>query len=309
MKIGAICSNNLPSVATIGFFDGVHRGHRHLIDQVCAEARKRGWASAVITFPVHPRKVIQPEFCPKLLTTYEEKVELLGATAVDYCLTLDFTPYLAALSAHDFMEVLKNRYNIRALLIGYDHRFGHNRSEGFEDYVAYGRELGMDVIPAGPCLREGERAVSSSAVRRLLEAGEVEQAASLLGYEYFLSGKVVEGHQVGRKLGFPTANLQVGDADKLVPADGVYAVRVEVQGTCYGGMLSIGYRPTLNNGTDRSIEVHIFHFNADIYHCPMRIFFVRRLRAELKFDSLEELTERLRQDKVEAEKVLNEYNR
>ena len=167
----------------------------------------------------------------------------------------------------------------------------------------------MDVIPAGPCLREGDRAVSSSAVRRLLEAGEVEQAASLLGYEYFLSGKVVEGHQVGRKLGFPTANLQVGDADKLVPADGVYAVRVEVQGTCYGGMLSIGYRPTLNNGTDRSIEVHIFHFNADIFHCPMRIFFVRRLRAELNFDSLDELTERLRQDKVEAEKVLNEYNR
>lgn len=306
MKIGAICSNDSPSLATIGFFDGVHRGHRHLIDQVCAEARKHGWASAVITFPVHPRKVIQPEFCPKLLTTCKEKVELLGTTGVDYCLMLDFTPRMAALSAHDFMGMLKERYNVRALLIGYDHRFGHNRSEGFEDYVKYGHELGMEVIAAGPCLREENVAVSSSAVRSMLEAGEVEQAACLLGYDYFLSGAVVEGHQVGRTLGFPTANLQVDDADKLIPADGVYAVRVEVQGGCYGGMLSIGYRPTLNNGTDRSIEVHIFDFHADIYHCPMRIYFVRRLRAELKFDSLEELTERLRQDRVEAEKVLDE---
>ena len=150
MKIGDHFSDNCPKVATIGFFDGVHRGHRFLIEQVRAMAAERRCASAVVTFPVHPRKVMKPEYCPQLLTTCREKEELLAATGVDYCLMLDFTPELACCSAHDFMALLKERYQIQALVIGYDHRFGHNRSESFDDYVRYGAELGMEVLPARP---------------------------------------------------------------------------------------------------------------------------------------------------------------
>lgn len=301
-----------PSVATIGFFDGVHRGHRYLIGQVRRAAAERGLASSAVTFPVHPRKVMQPAYRPDLLTTCEEKVALLEETGLDYCVMLDFTRELARLSARQFMELLKERYRIAALVIGYDHRFGHNRSEGFDDYVRYGKELGMEVLPAqaysyagGGDAREAEVTVSSSVIRRLLSAGDVSEAAEYLGYGYFLDGTVVGGYQVGRKLGFPTANLRVNDPDKLVPADGVYAVRVTVGGTEYGGMLSVGYRPTFDNGADRSIEVHIFHFNADIYDCPMRISFVRFMRPEQKFDSVEALVARIRRDEEEIKAVLS----
>lgn len=303
-----------PSVATIGFFDGVHRGHRYLIEQVRAVAAGRGLASSVVTFPVHPRKVMQAGYHPRLLTTCEEKVSLLADTGIDQCLMLDFTPEIARLSARAFMAMLKERYRIQALVVGYDHRFGHNRSEGFEDYVRYGRELGMEVLLARAYIYIGktseakeasEIAVSSSVVRTLLQEGAVSEASKCLGYDFFLEGTVVGGYRVGRTIGFPTANLRVSDADKLIPADGVYAVRVYVEGREYGGMLSIGYRPTLDNGPDRSIEVHIFHFDADVYDCPMRLSFVRRTRPELKFDSMEALIAQLRLDEVEIKSILS----
>lgn len=293
-----------PSVATIGFFDGVHRGHRFLLGQVCRIAAERGLAASVITFPVHPRKVIQPDFHPELLTTCDEKVALLADTAVDVCIMLDFTPELARLSARQFMSVLKRDYRVQALVIGYDHRFGHNRSEGFADYVRYGRELGVEVLPA-QAYSTDTMTVSSSAVRRLLREGDVAEAAACLGYPFFLNGTVVNGYHVGRKIGFPTANLRIGDAEKLVPADGVYAVRVFLGEQKYAGMLSIGRRPTVNNGLDRSIEVHIFDFDADVYGRPMRLSFVRRTRSEQKFASLEELVAQLRKDKAEIAAILS----
>ena len=294
----------LPSVATIGFFDGVHRGHRFLIEQVCKAAAARGLASSVITFPVHPRKVMQPGFHPELLTTCDEKVALLAGTGVDYCVMLDFTLDLARLSAKQFMAALKQDYQVQALVIGYDHRFGHNRSEGFDDYVRYGRELGMEVILAQVYSTDA-MTVSSSAVRRLLLEGNVSEAANCLGYHFFLSGTVVNGYHVGRKIGFPTANLCVNDSEKLVPADGVYAVYVFLGEKKHTGMLSIGYRPTLNNGIDRSIEVHIFNFDADIYDQPMRLSFVRRTRPELKFDSIDELIAQLHKDETEITAILS----
>lgn len=294
----------LPSVATIGFFDGVHCGHRFLLGQVCRAAAARGLAASVITFPVHPRKVMQPGFQPELLTTRDEKVALLADTAVDYCIMLDFTPDLACLSARQFMAILKRDYRVEALVIGYDHRFGHNRSEGFDDYVRYGRELGVEVIPA-QAYSAGTMTVSSSAVRSLLREGDVVGAETCLGYPFFLNGTVVNGHRIGRKIGFPTANLRVGDAEKLVPADGVYAVHVFLGGQQYAGMLSIGRRPTVNNGSDRSIEVHIFHFDADVYNQPMRLSFVRRTRPELKFDSLEALVAQLHKDAEEITAILS----
>lgn len=299
-----------PSVATIGFFDGVHRGHRYLIEQVREAAAARGLASSVITFPIHPRKVMQSDYHPELLTTCDEKVTLLAQTGIDSCIMLDFTPEVARLSAKEFMSILKERYRIQALVIGHDHRFGHNRSEGFEDYVRYGKALGMEILLARAYTYKREEAetevtISSSVIRRLLLEGNVSEAAEYLGYDFFLEGTVVGGYHVGRKIGFPTANLRVTDPAKMIPADGVYAVHVFLEGKKYGGMLSIGYRPTLDNGPDRSIEVHIFHFNADIYSQPMRISFVRRTRPELKFNSMDELIERLHLDEAEIKGILS----
>ena len=242
---------------------------------------------------------MQSDYRPKLLTTPQEKLSLLEETGIDTCILLDFTPHLASLTAREFMEVLKNRYRIRALVIGYDHRFGHNRSEGFGDYARYGQELGIDVLPADafrlPTAPDGSP-VSSSLVRRLLLAGDAAQAAKCLGYPYFLNGTVVSGRRIGHQLGYPTANLQPDHPDKIIPANGVYAVRVETSGKTYGGMLNIGRRPTLDNGDDRSIEVHIFDFDRDIYRESLRLSFVQRIREERTFNSVGELAEQLHRD-------------
>ena len=307
---GTSGSKLLPNVATIGFFDGVHRGHRFLIEQVCKVAAERGLASSVITFPVHPRKVMQPDFRPELLTTCDEKVSLLAGTGIDYCIMLDFTLDLACLSAKQFMAILKQDYRVQVLMIGYDHRFGHNRSEGFEDYVCYGKEIGIEVIRAQAYTSDIEIGttrnipVSSSLIRKLLHEGEVEIAARCLKYEYFLDGTVVGGYQVGRKIGFPTANLSVDDPDKLIPADGVYAVWVTFDGKTYMGMLNIGVRPTIDNGPNRTIEVNILHFHSNIYDKFIRLTFVKRTRPELKFSSIDELIVQLHKDAEETEAIL-----
>ena len=296
-----------PAVATIGFFDGVHGGHRFLIRQVREAAALRGLASAVITFPEHPRAVMHPDFYPELLTTCNEKLELLAQTGIDRCVLLDFTPELAALSARQFMEMLHGQYAIRALVIGYDHRFGHGRSEGFDDYVRYGHELGMEVLPAEAYhlpASDCPLPVCSSSIRRLLHEGDVASATCYLGYPYFLNGTVVSGFRVGHRIGYPTANLQVNDECKIIPARGVYAVRVEVNGRTYGGMLNIGCRPTLANGDNTTIEVHIFNFNTDIYQQPLRLSFVQRIREERKFASVEELAGQLRRDAEAARGML-----
>ena len=299
-------NNEKRYVATIGFFDGVHRGHCHLIDQVCRLAKERSLLSAVITFPLHPRKVVQPAFVPELLTLSSEKQHLLQTTGIDAIWLLPFTKELAALSARAFMQLLHDTYRVDALVIGYDHRFGHNRAEGFDDYVRYGRELGVEVVPATayPACE-----VSSSVIRRMLNEGDVSEAARLLGYDYFVEGTVVGGHRVGREIGYPTANIQPLEAEKLIPADGVYAVRVVVDGKEHGGMLSIGRRPTLNNGTDRSIEVHIFDFEQDVYHQTLRLSFIQYLRPVQSFASLEELTCQLRSDEQQARALLKNEKR
>ena len=292
-----------PSVATIGFFDGVHLGHRHLINQVKMAASLNGWCSSIITFPVHPRQVIQSDYQPSLLSSPEEKIELLASTGIDNCILLPFTRELSQLTAWEFMQLLYDQYKVRMLVIGYDHRFGHNRAETFEDYCRYGRELGIHIMQATAYTQEQDK-VSSSVIRRALLSGEVSTATTYLGYPYFMQGTIVSGYQVGRKIGFPTANLQVDFQNKLIPAIGVYAVRVSVNGQSYRGMLNIGHRPTLNNGTDLSIEVHILEFEGDIYHQPMRIEFVDFLRPEAKFNSVDELTLQIQKDKEAAIKIL-----
>ncbi len=293
-----------PCVATIGFFDGVHQGHRFLINQIKAVAKAKGLRSALITFSAHPRKVMQKDYQPQLLSTPKEKAELLATTGVDYCIVLDFTPEIARLTACEFMEdILKKKLNVASLVIGYDHRFGHNRAEGFDDYYQYGTKIGMEVLRAKACIINDVN-VSSSVIRLFLQEGEIDMATKCLGYNYYLDGTVVDGYKVGRTIGFPTANLKVEDQDKLVPADGVYAVKVTVAGQEYMGMLDIGHRPTFNNGTNKSIEVNILDFNSDIYEQFIRITFIRRIRSDIKFKKVEDLIAQLHRDEAEVRRIL-----
>lgn len=319
--------NPHPSVATIGFFDGVHLGHRHLIQQVQAEAQSRGMSSLVVTFAEHPLKTIRPGWIPQLLTTTEEKVSLLSDTAIDSAALLCFDKAMQMMSAEEFMrDVLLNIYNVRVLLIGYDHHFGHNREEGFEDYVRYGKEMGIEVIqntqfdlPSDISVSDQTSASastpsltpSSTLARTSLLSGDVATANAILGYDYFLRGKVVEGFQNGRKLGYPTANL-CADAEKLIPANGVYLVKVsgnmthsEEKEIAHYGMLNIGTRPTLDNGDARSIEVNIFDFDQNIYEQEITLQFLRFIRHERKFNDLARLQAQLAEDESVCRSIIN----
>ena len=282
--------------ATVGFFDGVHAGHRALIRQLREVARERALAAAVFTFPVHPRRVLQSDYRPQLLDSFEEKLARLAETDVDYCVVLDFTPALAALTARAFMERLSAEWRVRTLVVGYDHRFGHGRAEGFEEYVAHGREVGMEVLRGTPYLLADGTAVSSSRIRALLAECQVEEAARMLTVPYRLRGHVVSGQRIGRTMGFPTANLAVDEPLKVRPGDGVYAVRAWLRGTAYRGMLSIGNRPTLGN-QPTAVEVHLLDFAGQIYGEALEVEFVRHLRANRRFDSLEALREQLLRDR------------
>lgn len=293
-----------PCVATIGFFDGVHRGHKCLIDKVCGIASDRGLESVLITFREHPLSVLRPQKAPFLLTTVKEKECLLAETGADKVVMLDFTLGLSEMDAYSFMKtVLKDKLNVKVLVIGYDHHFGHDRNSGFNDYVRFGKEIGLEVVNAEALEIEGG-AVSSSAIRSCLLDGDVAHASELLGYDYFLEGTVVGGFQNGRKIGFPTANVAVDSDEKLVPANGVYAVHAEVDGEKFKGMLNIGMRPTFANGKNRSIEVFLFDFSGNIYSEHVKISFYRRIRDEKKFDSIEDLKQQLEADDKECRRLM-----
>ena len=298
----------MPSVATIGFFDGVHLGHKHLLNRVSSLAKETpGLCSMAITFDTHPRKVVASDYQPRLITTTEEKLKLLSLTDIDVCVVLRFTPEMASMTAFDFMQqVLLRRLRVHTLVMGYDNRFGHNRDEGFEQYVEYGRQMGMQVSK-GDTYVLNQIYVSSSVIRNMLIKGMVDEAAQCLGRSYFISGTVVHGEGVGHTIGFPTANLQIDD-DKLLPLSGAYAVRVHVGGitTIYNGMMNIGHRPTYH-GKHRTLEVHIFDFDTNIYGRRVTVDFVRRLRDEVKFTSPSKLTAQLNQDREAALFLLNRY--
>ena len=286
-----------PSVATIGFFDGVHRGHRFLINNVVKEAASRGLLSTVVTFDRHPRQVLGSDFQPRLLSTNEEKMLLLSKTGVERCVMLPFSEQMAQMTACDFMKkILRDRLGVQVLIIGYDNRFGHNRSEGFDDYVRYGREMGIEVMSAQSFLLHGIN-VSSSVIRSFLQEGEIEMAENCLGYPYFFTGKVVKGFRVGHELGFPTANIEQDNMLKMIPSPGVYAVKVRIEGTVElkHAMMNIGTRPTFN-GTQQTLEVHILNFNDDIYGKMISVAFVHKLRNERQFPSKEALSEQLVKD-------------
>ena len=302
------------AVSTIGFFDGVHRGHQCLIQQVKEEARRRGAQSLLITFDRHPRSVFAPGSVPPLLTTAEEKMALLRATGVDDIFVLPFDRSMAALTAREFMrQVLKEQLGVTALVMGYDHRFGkpEGLSTDFEHYQTWGREEGLDIVLAHEL--EGEH-VSSSAIRQALETGNVTVAAHLLGRPYTWTGRVVHGHGIGRQLGFPTANLEASESAKLLPACGAYAVVVNCSSPTGEGwerkaMLNIGRRPTMDNGKDVSVEAHLLDFHGDLYGHVLTLSFIARLREERRFSCEAELARQLETDKAQAMDALNTKSR
>ncbi len=296
-----------PCVATIGFFDGVHRGHQFLIRQLVQLAKERGWASRLITFDKHPRQVLKKDFQPKMLTTFEEKLQLLSETGVDECVVLPFSEQMAALSAYEFMKmILQGQLNVRLLYVGYDHRFGNSRKEGYEDYVRYGKELGIEVKQSVVYPWQDIN-VSSSVIRRFIQEGEMEKAVDCLGHSFTLTGCVVAGERQGRKMGFPTANIQLDNPEKLLPAVGVYAVQVSLEDNSpmYTGMMNIGTRPTFN-GDHQTIEVHLFHFSDDLYGKRLRIDVKSRVRDEQRFASPEALREQLEKDE---EQILQQFEK
>ncbi len=290
-------------VATIGSFDGVHRGHQYLIRQVVDEADHRGGIPVAVTFSNHPRSVLRRGAEIQLLSTPEEKERLLRHYGIQEVRTLEFTESLARQSAHEFMrQTLRGEIGVDVLVIGYDHRFGCDRLEGFDDYVRYGKEMGMEVVRA-QVYGQDNITVSSSLIRSELLQGRVTDVKGLLGYEYSVGGVVTGGFQVGRKIGYPTANIKVDD-NKLIPCDGVYAVRVMVDGTLYGGMLNIGCRPTFDNGK-RSVEVNLFGFDGDIYDERIRAYFVAFMRHERKFGTVDGFKNQLSHDERQAKELLS----
>lgn len=289
--------------ATIGFFDGVHRGHQFMIDSLTTMAHAQGRQSLVITFDRHPRQVVHADYVPQLITTTDEKLQLLHATAADRIEMLHFDAQMAQLSAYEFMrQVLHEKYGVAMLLTGYDNRFGHNRAEGFADYVRYGEEMSMKVLQNTPIDIDGLR-VSSSLIRRLIVEGNITKANNCLGHPYSITGSVAHGFQEGRRIGFPTANIVPESAEKLVPGNGVYATRVSVEGGEWmPAMLNIGTNPTFQR-QQTTIEAHIIGFEDDIYGRKVRVEFGRKLRDEQRFESIEALQKQLEADKKKVEMV------
>ena len=288
-------------VAATGFFDGVHAGHRAVLQVLKDTAREEGEESAVITFWPHPRNVLQQDASTfRLLNTLEEKKQLILNFGIDHVYVVPFTRDFSQLSTVEFMkEYLVDRFHVDTLIIGYDHRLGRSSTASREELAALAASVGLRtrIVEEVHC---GDRKVSSTQIRNAIAAGEVQEAAGMLGYRYSLLGVVVAGNKLGRTMGFPTANMELYEPLKIVPANGVYAVEVEVLGQRHGGICNIGTRPTVGSGNARTIETNIFDFNDDIYGLDLRINFIARLRDEHRFASLEELRAQLEADRRQA---------
>lgn len=293
------------AVAATGFFDGVHLGHRQVLDQLCAVARARGEESLIVTFWPHPRSVLQQDADRlRLLTTLQEKKERCLACGVDRFEVLPFTRAFSRLSAETFIrDYLVGRFGVTALILGYDHRLGHDDFDTPEQMAEVVARCGVMPVRV-PAVAVGAGAVSSTQIRDALAAGDVTRAEAMLGYRYSLCGVVVAGNRLGRTIGFPTANMQLYEPLKQIPANGVYAVWVDVLGRRHKGVCNIGTRPTVGLGGGRTIETHILDFDEDIYGLDLRIEFCARLRDERRFDSMEALGRQLAQDRQKAAEML-----
>jgi riboflavin kinase/FMN adenylyltransferase len=286
-------------IVTLGTYDGVHIGHRSILKKLINKAKDTGKDSMLITFDPHPRIALGLGEI-SLLSTLDEKIELLSETGLDYLLILPFTKEFSNQRARDFISnVLIDQLNISEIILGYDHKFGHNR-EGDVQLLAEVLTKTNRFVTEIPAQDVDEIIVSSTKIRAALIQGEVERANRLLGYNYQIKGKVVAGNQLGRTIGFPTANIEPTNPSKLIPGDGVYAVKFWVKDSTHMGMMNIGVRPTVSNSQHRVIEVHLFDFNADIYGESVRITVCNHIRGEQVFSGLEALTEQLKKDEVDS---------
>jgi len=294
------------AVVTTGTFDGVHTGHRVIISRINQIAKEIGGESVIITFYPHPQLVLHPEekniF---VLNTEEEKISLLENYGIDHLIIIPFTKEFAAISYLDFIKkILIDKLHVKRLVIGYDHHFGKERKGSLQHLVDYGSKYHFEVEEIS-AQKIGDTEVSSTKIRKALLAGDILTANNYLGYDYLLKGCVVKGDHIGTSIGFPTANLEIADSNKLIPVNGVYIVKVKFENKIYGGMMNIGMRPTVN-GKKLAIEVNIFNFDKNIYSEFLNVYIIERLRDEIKFSGIGQLKEQLLVDKETAEKILSD---
>jgi len=285
------------TIATLGTFDGVHLGHKKIIERLTQDAKKSNNESLVLTFFPHPRMVLQGNSEIQLLNTIKEKAELLECIGLENLIIHPFDQSFSQLSAEEFVKtILVDRFNIKKIVIGHDHRFGKNRSADIHDLIAYGKKYGFEVEQIS-AEEIDEVSISSTKIRKALASGDIQLANDYLGYNYFLSGIVVKGRQLGRTIGFPTANLKIEENYKLIPLDGVYIVKSYLDGKEVFGMMNIGTNPTVD-GKERTIETYFLDFEGDLYDKEIRIHFLHRIRPEEKFDSLDALKEEIKNDEI-----------
>lgn len=285
------------TVVTIGTFDGVHLGHQELLHKLVQEAKATNCYSVVLTFFPHPRMVLQQNTGLKFITTSTEKAKLLEEIGIDYLVIHPFSIDFSRLSAEEFVEdVLVKTLHIKKIIIGYDHRFGRNRTASVEDLIVFGEQNNFSVEQI-EAKEINEISISSTKIRKAIESGDMQLAKKYLGRNFEITGKVVAGNQIGRTINFPTANVEIEEAYKLIPKNGVYFVSIQIEATHLYGMLNIGTNPTVNNET-QTIEVHIFDFNETIYNKQVKISFLQFIREEKKFDSLIELQKQLEIDQL-----------
>lgn len=302
--IGDITAIN--PVVTIGIFDGVHRGHVEILRRIRKLAARYKGESVVITLWPHPRFVLQPENTElRLLTSLEEKIKLIEEHGIHKLLILEFDQELANIPYDRFVkEYLVEQIAAKHVVVGFNHHFGKDRKGTFENLQKIAREFDFQAERLGPVIFDDIR-ISSSGIRNMIEEGRIQSASKALGYPYFIRGEVVKGNQLGRTIGFPTANIKPDESRKLLPRNGVYAVKVMLDNRKLTGMLNVGIRPTVESSrTDRTIEVHLFDFHEDIYGKQVTLYFYDWLRNEIKFNSLQELKEQLEIDRAEVKKLL-----
>ncbi len=294
-----------PSIVTIGTFDGVHLGHQKILSKLVSEGKKSKLETIVLTFFPHPRKILNPSIQLSLLNTQSEKIELFKSSGIDNLITQKFNKDFSEYSAEKYVQkILVNKLKTKKILIGYDHRFGKNRDAGIKELKTLGVKYNFDVIEIS-AKEKNNISISSTKIRNALFNGKLNIANSYLGYDYKITGKVIKGNSIGRKIGYPTANLQVFDKDKLIPKRGVYLVYTKLENKVIYGMMNIGIKPTIKN-KEESIEVHLFEWKKNIYDKSIDIFLKKFIREEKKFKSLDKLADQLKIDKENCLIMLNE---
>lgn len=292
------------TILTLGTFDGVHIGHKKILEKITQNTENEKYESLVLTFFPHPRMILQEESAIKLLNTITEKIDLLEKTGIENLVIHPFDESFSRLTAEEFVrEILVEQFHIQKIIIGHDHRFGRNRTANIDDLIDFGKKYGFEVEQIS-AQEINEISVSSTKIRNALEEGDIVLANKYLGYEYFLTGTIIKGKQLGRTIGFPTANLKIEENYKLIPRNGVYIVSCIINNKTVFGMMNIGFNPTVN-GENQTIEIHFFDFEADLYHQKITVSLLHRIRSEQKFDSVVLLKEQLEKDQNYAKAFLN----